>query len=138
MSATVTITISPCDVRGLSLSGEFDGFDDAQIQGVIDDILLMVNASVCADLGPMIAKNLAAHLVLMRARKGHGPAGPVTAQAAGKLSRSYGMSGKANDSSSYAYFAQTAYGQEYWRLTLLLPSTPMATNTDYGHLYRSC
>lgn len=129
------ITITPCEVRALSLSNEFKDLSDAQIQPVIDDACLQVNAALCPDLGPLIAKNLTAHMLVMRKRKGSGPAGPVSSQSAGKIARAYRTSGVIDKSASAAYFMQSFYGQEYMRLIRLLPATPMATDTSGAILH---
>jgi len=130
-----TITITPCEVKALSLANEFKDLTDAQIQPVIDDACLQINAALCEDLGPLIAKNLTAHMLVMRRRGGDGPAGPVASQTAGKLSRAYRTSGTIDRSASAAYFMQTSYGQEYSRLIRLLPATPLATDTSGAIFY---
>lgn len=133
--ATATVTITPCDVQAMSLSGEFDKLSDTQIQSVIDDVALQVNVDVCGDLAELVCKNLAAHMLSMRKRKGGGPAGPVTAQAAGGISRSYAVPSNLNE--RRAYFSQTSYGQEYMRLIRIIPASPLATNTRFGFLYNT-
>ena len=128
-------TITPCEVQAMSLKGEFDDLSDPQIQAVIDDVALQVNLDVCKELAPLVCKNLAAHILVMRRRTGSGAAGPVAAQAAGGVSRSYRTSGLIDKQAWYAYFSQTPYGQEYMRLIRIIPASPLATNTRFGFLY---
>ena len=128
-------TITPDDVKALSHTNEFGCLSDAQIQGVINDVALQVNLDVCTALEPLVCKNLAAHMLVMRQRRGTAAAGPVAAEAAGGISRSYRTSGLIDRQAWAAYFMQTPYGQEYMRLIRLLPASPLALNTRFGFLY---
>ncbi len=132
-----TATLIPADIRALSLSdpGEFECLSNPQIQAVLDDVALQVNLDVCTDLGPLICKNLTAHILVMRMRSGTVAAGPVASESADGISRSYSTSGIINKSEAHAYFSQTSYGQEYLRLLRILPATPLALNTRFGFLY---
>ncbi len=132
-----TVTITPCEVQAMSLTGEFNDLSDPQIQAVIDDVALQVNVDVCPDLGPLVCKNLAAHMLVMRSRTGSGAAGPVASQSAGGVSRAYRTSGLIDRQAQYAYFSQTPYGQEYMRLIRIIPASPLALNTRFGFLYNT-
>ena len=130
-------SITAKDVRLLSISGEFDALTDEVIDAVIADVNLQVNLSVCADLGPLLCKNLAAHMIVMRSRTGLVSAGPVAGESAGGVSRSYRTSGTIDKSEGNAYFMQTSYGQEFLRLSRIIPGTPLALNTRFGFIYDS-
>ncbi len=128
-------SITAKDVRTLSISGEFDALTDEVIDAVIADVDLQVNLSICKDLGPLLCKNLAAHMIVMRSRTGLVSAGPVASEAAGGVSRAYRTSGTIDKSEGNAYFMQTTYGQEFMRLSRLIPASPLAVNTRFGFLY---
>lgn len=84
---------------------------------VLASVELQVNDDAWDDLASTGKAYLAAHLATLAARGASGAAGPVTSESVGQLSRSYAA--PATPSSSLGL---TSYGQEYLRLTRILPS----------------
>ncbi len=115
---------TPDDVRDLDLNGAFSALTDPQIQKAIDDASLVVcDTEVWGDKLDLGVCLLAAHFLLetLNSGTGTGPAGPVTAEAAGGLSRSFGsLSGAAFDSG----YSTTLFGRRYLELMRTLDLTP--------------
>ena len=126
------VTITPCQVRALSLTGEFDKLTDPQIQAVIDYVAKIVNLDVCGDLAEDYCKFFTAHLLTMRKRSGS-KGGPVTAQSAGGISQSYAVPSSLSE--RQAWLMQSPWGQEVMHLQRIIPATPLALNTRFGFVY---
>ncbi len=71
---------------------------------------MQIATGLCGDRRPMLVAYLAAHILTLGQRGG--VSGPVTAQAEGQLSESYGATAMAKDS-----LASTSYGAEYDRMS---------------------
>lgn len=119
-------------VRALDLVSRFECFTDGTVEGAITKASFFVSESVW-DLGAESPGRgacgialLAAHF-LASAPKGRNsggavPSGPVTAQAGGGISRSYGTSGGVTSQSA---FGSTTYGQQYLELRAVIVTTPL-------------
>lgn len=120
------------DVRDLDLVSGFECFT----KGTIEKVLIKAGFFVCEAVwdvgaaapgrGACAIALLAAHM-LASAPKGRNsggavPSGPVTAQAAGGISRSYGTAGGV---SSQSAFGSTTYGQQYLELRASIVTTPL-------------
>ncbi len=118
------------DVRNLDLASQFECFTEGQIESALTKTRFFVNEAAwdvgCPGRGACGEALLAAHMLASapKAKNSSGsvPSGPVTAQAAGGLSRSYGsVAGKMSESS----FSSTIYGQQYLELRAVLITTPI-------------
>ena len=116
MAATVQ------DVRDLDLLNGFSTLSDAQVQSVLDCALLYINLDAFAGKGDKAQALLAAHFAAEGLAGDFAPSGPVTGEAAGGLSRSYGSSAGQTSMSS---FASTIYGRRFLELLARCPFTPM-------------
>lgn len=130
------MAVTPQDIRDLNVSGGFDTLTDAQIQKAIDDALASLEeTSWCAANFDPATENLAAHLLALRLGGSNGVAGPVTSQSADGISQSFGAAASST-STSAAYYQLTVWGQEYWRLLRLQPTTPLVGCSIGASLYR--
>lgn len=134
------MAVTADNVRDLSLSGEFDTLSDPQIDARILLAESFVNRSVWdtsesggRDLGDDGVAHLAAHFIVVDKRGSTGPAGPVTAEAAGGMSRSYAA--PSLPSLTDAMLMRTTYGQRFVMLRRTLPLTPRAANESRAGLY---
>jgi hypothetical protein len=120
------------DVRDLDLVSGFECFT----KGTIEKVIIKAELFICeaawdrgADQpgrGACAIALLAAHF-LASAPKGRNsggavPSGPVTAQSAGGISRSYGTAGGVSSESA---FGSTSYGQQYLELRSVIVTTPL-------------
>jgi hypothetical protein len=128
------------DVRDVSLRGEFDDVTDQQITDRITLAETFVNRTVWdtaasggEDLGDFGVKFLAAHFLAVDLRGTVAAAGPVTAEAAGGLSRSYGLGVAISFDESM--LGRTIYGQRFLQIKRTLLLSPVATNTSGGGVY---
>lgn len=127
------MTVVPQDVRDLSIPDEFTDppYTDTIIQASIDEMTLMVNLQVCDEFTDILIANMTAHDLLMRTRvSGGGPtgAGPVTAEAAGDVSRSIATPPILG--SFDAYYMQTVFGQKVLAIRKQIPTTPITVCTN--------
>ena len=119
-------------VRDLDIVSRFECFTKGTVENAITKAGFFVCEAVW-DLGAAEPGRgacaialLAAHF-LASAPKGRNsggavPSGPVTAQAAGGISRSYGTAGGVSSQSS---FGSTTYGQQYLELRSVIVTTPL-------------
>lgn len=118
------------EVRHLDLAGDFTRFTDGQIQAAIDKAGFWVNETVwdvgSPGRGSCAIALLAAHFIGSAPRvansTGAGPSGPVTAQAGGGISRSYGS---ASGSISESSFASSHWGLQFLELKRTIVTTPL-------------
>jgi len=129
------MAVSVESVRALAASGEFDSVKNPSIQKAIDDAGLTIETSSwCETLVDLAHENLAAHILSLRLLPGmSAPGGPLASAGADGLSVGYAVAPGKGPSESY--YPRTSYGQEYLRLLRLQPLSPIAGNTQYGHLY---
>lgn len=117
MSATVQ------DVRNVDFANELCAVSDAKIECVLkDEVPCYVNPSQfcnCADLAEAL---VAAHIITIGLRGTTSPMGPVTAESAGGLSRSYGS---AAVSGSAGFWQSTNFGQRFWAIAQTRITTPV-------------
>ncbi len=124
-------------LKALAASGEFDAVKTPSIQKAIDDATATIETtSWCAENLDAATENLAGHLLALRVRGGQGVSGAVTSAKADGISVNY-ASGAASKNPADGYYESTIYGQEYLRLRRLQPLSPIAGNTQFGHLYNS-
>ncbi len=116
MAATVQ------DVRDQDLLDGFSSLSDAQIQDALDCALLFINLDAFGDKGDKAHALLAAHFAAEGLAGNFAPSGPVTAEAAGGLSRSYGTGSGTLDNSR---FGATIYGRRFEALQARCPFTPL-------------
>lgn len=129
------MAVTVANVRALAPGGDFDDVGDCVIQDVLDDVQLTIeDTSWCEGHADLATKNLAAHVLSLRLGGAQGVAGPVTAEAAGDISRSFGGGYTATNSTD-GYYQQTVWGQEYLRLLRIQPSTPLAACSKGAVLY---
>ena len=126
------MAVDACAVKATSLKGEFDTIDNGIIDGIIVEIGLELDLDVCTELTDQLCKFMVAHELIMRSRTGIGSAGPVTAESAGGVSRSYGSMVLTERN---AWFGQTWAGQKVLRYFRILPSSPIAASTRGGSVY---
>lgn len=119
-------------VRDLDIVSKFECFTDGTVENAITKASFFVSEETwdkgaeSPGRGACGIALLAAHF-LASAPKGRNsggavPSGPVTAQAAGGISRSYGSSsGKTAESA----FGSTTYGQQYLELQGVVCTTPL-------------
>ena len=120
---------TPADLRALDLAGLFANLTDPQLQSELDHAACFVCDEELWGCKLDRAQCLYAAHNLSRFLLGGGsaPAGPVTGEAAGGLSRSYGsLSGRNTEST----FSSTVFGQQFLELRNTLPSTPLVLGTD--------
>ncbi len=113
------------DVRDVDFGNVLGDFTDGQINTAIDCAELYIDEDAWEVGHPGRAVKgcafLAAHIAVMLSAP-DSPAGPVTGEAAGGLSRSYGaVSGALSESA----LASTSFGLMYLELRRLVPSTPL-------------
>lgn len=99
---------------------EFDSVDDLRVQTFIDKMLLNVGEN---EWGAYFVEGqlyLTAHLLTLAERAsnsgGTPGAGPVVSRKIGDVSVSFASPTASTGDASEAYYKQTAYGEEYWRL----------------------
>ena len=117
------MTATAQTVRNVDLTGSLDEVSPDRIECIIaDEVPCYVNEAhwgTCADLAQAL---VAAHLITLALKGGSGPAGPVTAESGGGLSRSYAS---ATVSAASGFWQSTTFGQRYWQLAQTRITTPM-------------
>lgn len=123
MAAVATVD----DVRSQDLLNELKNVPDGFIQCVLDTEAACLIGPLWAEAGmEVIGESLvAAHIVSLQLKGSNGPAGPVTAEAAGGLSRSYASAG-GQSSRAENEWSSTSYGRRYLRLRGTLATSPVA------------
>ena len=118
------------DVRNIDLSNSLIGVTDAQITCILQDTVpCYVNRAAhgtCADASEAL---VAAHLLSIRLRGATGAAGPVTAESAGGLSRSYAAP---SVSGTAGFWSSTTFGQQYQQLASTRMTTPITLDQPLG------
>ena len=135
--------VTPAVVRSLSLRSEFDSLSDTQIQTRIDLAELQTNRLVWdqaaaggVDRGDDGVTNLSAHFLKIDMGASDAHAGPVMAEAAGGMSRQYGLAVRGNKVTlDESMLLRTIYGQRYLMLRSSLLRTPLTVNTSGGGQY---
>lgn len=117
-------------VRDLDLVGGFSCFTDGQITNALTKAGFYINEEAwdvgSPGRGACGLALVAAHLIGTAPRTGNstgaGPSGPVTAQSAGGLSRSYGsVGGKSSESA----FSSSVWGLQYLDMKKGVPGSPL-------------
>lgn len=120
MAALATVE----NVHELDLHNEFVDIADGYIQCLLDRQVVAIIGPVWAecDLQVIGESLVAAHMLTMALNGSDGPAGAVTAESAGGLSRSYAQPGGMND--TVGDWNATTYGRQYLTLRATLPTSP--------------
>jgi len=114
------------DVRALDLRNQFKKVPDTFIKCTIEDeAVCHVNECVWGDKHVLGQALVAAHIVAVAQKGSSGPAGPVTGESAGGLSRTFGSTG---GTESNSFWQSTHFGRRYLRLKATLPLTPIVAN----------
>lgn len=123
MAATATVD----DVRNVDLTNALRGVSDGAIQCILDGEAACLIGGPWDDAGMRVKGEslVAAHIAASAIKGPDGPAGAVTAEAAGGLSRSYASPG-GQMSQSDSYWNSTSFGRRYLALRAVLPTSPMA------------
>jgi hypothetical protein len=120
-------------VRALDLVGAFSCFTDGQITNALTKAGFYINEAAwdvgSPGRGACGLSLLAAHFIGSAPRTGNStgaaPSGPVTAQSAGGISRSYGtVGGRVSESS----FSSTTWGLQYLEMRRGVPTTPFVAS----------
>lgn len=137
------MAVTAQNVRDLSLRDEFADLTDTQINTRITLAETFVNRAVWdtaasggEDLGDNGVLYLAAHFLAVDLRSTVAAAGPVMAEAAGGLSRSYGLAVRQSKVTiNQSLLMRTIYGQRFMQLSRTLLLSPLAVNTSGGGVY---
>ena len=131
MTATVQ------DVRNVDLGNALLSVDDARIQCVInDEVPCYFNEAQLGECADLAGALVAAHLITLAHRGTSGPAGPVTSEKAGGLSRSYASTSSTSEGASF--WMSTSFGQRYWQIARTRMTTFVTVCTEdpvYGDVY---
>lgn len=115
-------------VRNVDLAELLGGVDDERIECILsDEVSCYMSRSQFGDCADLAEALIAAHLITIALRGGSGPAGPVTAESAGGLSRSYAS---ATITSQSEFWASTSFGQRYLQIARTRLTTPIAMHID--------
>lgn len=129
--------VTAADVRALAPGGEFsdppvtDAMIDAAIAGATFS-LATADAWRSESQYDYALSLASAHVLARRLGGAAGPAGPVTSEKDGAVSRAFGM---LSGGKSHAWWSSTTWGQELLALISALTNTPMAANTTGGVHY---
>lgn len=122
------MTATAQDVRNVDWTNSFELISDGQIDCVIADevpcYLNEIQWGTCATKGQAL---VAAHIITLGLRGGTSAAGPVTAESAGGVSRSYAS---ATISGTDAFWQSTTFGQRYLAMAKMRLSSPMVLVAD--------
>ncbi len=112
------------DVRNVDLTNSLRNVSDGNIQCILDgEAACMIGEPWGAAGLRVIGESLVAAHITAQAIKGpDGPAGAVTSEAAGGLSRSYASPG--GQSGTDDYWSSTSFGRRYLALRRTLPTSP--------------
>ena len=122
------------DVRNCDYTGELDMVSDDRITCVLEhEVPCYMNACQFGDCADKAEALVAAHLITMGLRGSTSPQGPVTAESAGGLSRSYGTVGTM--SGAAGFWQSTTFGQRYWAIASTRVTTPIVL---YSEGYHGC
>ncbi|VFR20220.1 hypothetical protein ANDO1_1708 [plant metagenome] len=114
-------TPTPADLK--TRYPEFSDVDDARVKALMDEAALEMSVRVWGRLYAVGLLALAAHKLKVSSRKRGGDGagalpGPMTSKKAGEIQVGYASAPMT--STDDAYFAGTAYGQQYLRLRRLV------------------
>lgn len=137
------MAVTAQNVRDLSLRDEFADLTDTQINTRITLAESFINRAVWdtaasggEDKGDNGVLYLAAHFLAVDLRSTVAAAGPVTAEAAGGLSRSYGIAATGvRVTVNESLLMRTIYGQRYLQMQRSLLLSPVAVNTSGGGVF---
>ena len=118
------MTVTPEDVRGLSLSGEFSHnppFSDSVIQKRITRAELFVDTTLGGDIADPAVTALAAHFLVMDTQAGTSARGPVSSEKVGEVAVTYG------GPPGFTELQTTSYGRQYIELMELIPALGTTT-----------
>jgi hypothetical protein len=111
------------DVRNVDWTNSLALVSDDEITCVLaDEVACHVNAAQFGDCADRACALVAAHIITLGLRGATSPTGPVTAESAGGLSRSYGS---APGSEASGFWQSTTFGQRYWAIASTRCTSPM-------------
>lgn len=121
---------SPTDVRNLSLTCDFDEYEDAKIQPILDEAAMHINEKAVnvggVDRYDTAHALLAAHLLTL-AKKASQPArGAMVGSRLGPASRTYAKPTESGRENTSLRLNETGYGKRFQALLETLPLTPIS------------
>jgi hypothetical protein len=99
------MTVTAAIIKALP-SGEFSAIADATVERYIARAEARLHAGTWGDLYDTAVELLTAHMLVSLVAGGQGPAGPVTSEGAGPLSRSYAAPANISSMQSTVYGSQ--------------------------------
>ena len=114
----MTVTTTPTEIK--VKFPEFVSLDDAFIQIMINDALLMVNQTAWISKSKTAIEYMTAHLLELSSRAGN--AGVVACEKVGDLSRSYSVASAEAGSGS---LGETSYGKFFLSMRKTIPKGPI-------------
>ncbi len=115
------------DVHNVDLTNSLALVSDDRITCILaDEVPCYVNAAAWGDCADLACALVAAHIITLGLRGATSAAGPVTAESAGGLSRSYGST---SSSETGGFWQSTTFGQRYWALAMTRCTTPLVIHT---------
>lgn len=115
------------DVRNVDMSNSLLNVTDPQVQCVLDDqVPCYVNEAQWGTCAKLAQALVAAHIITVAHQGSTRPAGPVTSESAGGVSRSFASS---TVSAGSSFWISTGFGQRFQQLKMSRMTSPIVLSS---------